>query len=116
MATKIYFSKAVYKKFLKSIEHFKKQDDLDRQESPRQIPLEWDSSIKNSIRGLCREDRRKYSDGFADELFEHVVELGLMIKSPYGGHMFPLPPNAEPLPTREQFVADIKQRLEDLNA
>ena len=116
MATKIYFSKAVYKKFLKAVEHFKKQDDVDRQESPRQVPLEWDSSIKDSIRRLCREDRRRYSDEFADELFDHLVELNLMIKSPYGGHMFPLPPNSEPLPTREEFVEDIKRRLDDLNA
>lgn len=116
MATKIYFSKVVYKKFLKAIEHFKKQDDLDRQESPRLIPLEWDPSIKNSIRKLCQEDRRRYSEEFAEELLEHATGLGLLIKSPYGGHMFPLPPNSDPLPTREEFVADIKQRLDDLNA
>lgn len=112
----IFFQKHTFKKLIKSIEHLKSQDDLDRKENPSRVPMEWDSSIKELIRISCREDHKRYTEDFANNFIEEMlVEKGLLVKSPYGGHMFPLPAGVT-LPSKEEFVAMIHAKLDILGA
>lgn len=108
----IFFQKHTFKKLMKSIEFLKAQDDLDRKESPKRIPIEWDSSIKERIRNACREDKKQYTEAFANNFIEEMlVEKGILIKSPYGGHMFP---HNQTLPSKEEFIASIHKELSAL--
>jgi len=109
----IYFTKTIYKEFLKSIEFLKKQDDEDRNEDPKRIPLEWDISIKEQIRKYCRKDHKRYTEEFAEDVMRHLVEKGILIKSPYGGYMFPLPTGTN-LPSKTEFIEKVMRDMQIL--
>lgn len=106
----------MYRKFLKSIEKIKAFHDLDRVENPGAVPAEIDIPVIDSIRRHCFEDRRRYSDGFANLVFEHLVEKAIIVKSPYGGHMFPY---VGDLPSEEEVrdrVQKVMNRIYGVNS
>lgn len=98
----------VYRKFLKSIEVIKQRHDQDRVEHPSAMPTEIDIPVRESVRRHCQEDRRRFSEPFAKEVFEHLVDKGLIVPSPYGGHMFPYSGN---LPSREEVEDRVNEIL-----
>jgi len=91
--------------------------DKDRIDHPETVPYEIDHSLKSNIERHVREGRVQYIGGrsgmevVVNETIEYLVTKGLIIKSPYGGHMFPLPTGIV-LPTKEQFIKQTEAKLD----
>jgi len=106
--------KAVYSKVLQGLKHIRKQWDEDRAEDPKRVPYEIDSQLRSLIERCMREGKMRRSEDLVQWTINYLVEKGHIVWSPYGGLMFPLPPDAEPLPSKEEFLRDVESRIDDL--
>lgn len=107
----------VYNKVLASLKFIKKQWDEDREENPSSVPYDIDSSLRMAIERHMREGHVRYHgsshrEQLIDGTVDYLREKGLIVRSPYGGHMFPLPDDHDPLPSKDELVEDIKKRLD----
>lgn len=106
--------KAVYSKVIQGLRHIRKQWDEDRAEDPKRVPYEIDSQLRSMIERCIREGHMRRSAGLVDWTIDYLVEKGEIVRSPYGGHMFPLPPDAEPLPSKEEFIRQVESKIKDI--
>lgn len=109
-------TKIVYKKVLKSLEHIRNQWEEDRRENPRAVPYEIDDQLRSAIERHIREGRMNcHGKGdveyLVNQTIEYLLDKKLVTGSPYGGIMFPLPPDHPPLPTKEELVAAVRKQL-----
>jgi hypothetical protein len=106
--------KIVYGKVMGSLKKMRTNWEQDRVENPNTVPYEIDISLRHSIETHMREGgvsvNRHVREQMIDEAFEYLVKQGTIVKSPYGGHMFPLPEGTT-LPTREEFIETVKKTL-----
>lgn len=107
--------KLVYSKVLQSLTKIRKNWDEDRKENPTQVPYEIDSELKMAIERQIREGKvncnKRDMEILTSKTIDYLASKGLIIKSPYGGHMFPLPAGVE-LPTKEAFIKQTKAHLD----
>jgi len=91
----------IYKKVLKSLEHYKAQDDNDS------LPIEWGRSIERSIWTHCRSANHHVTQDDVDELMDYFVETGKLQIHPLGGFMFP----KENVASKEEMIKKLKARV-----
>lgn len=108
--------KQVYSKIVQSLRDLKKSWDQDRVENPNQVPYEIDMSLRAAIERHVREGRvncygRQDMAILVDQTIEYLAAKGLIVKSPYGGHMFQVPVGTV-LPTKEQFIKQTEAKLD----
>ena len=96
----------VYKKVLKSLDHYKKQHLEDRAENPGRAPIGWRISIETAISHICRENRVRATPEVVDETIQYLVKNGHLVDY-HGDLTFP----GEPLPSKEEIK---RQALIDL--
>jgi len=106
----------VHSKIMQSLRKMKEAWDQDRIDNPSQVPYEIDMSLKASIERHVREGRvqhngRQGMEALIQETYDYLLKKGNIIKSPYGGHMFPLPEGVT-LPTKEQFIKQTEAKLD----
>ena len=106
--------KADYSKVIQGLRHIRKQWDEDRAEDPKRVPYEIDNQLRSLIERCMREGKMRRSEGMVQWTIDYLVEKGQIVRSPYGGLMFPLPPDAEPLPSREEFLWDVESKIKDM--
>jgi len=106
--------KNVYSKVLQGLNHIRKQWDEDRAEDPKRVPYEIDMQLRLLIERCMREGKVRRSEEFIRWTVDYLVEKGLIVRSPYGGHMFPLPPDAEPLPSKEEFIKQLESKIDEI--
>lgn len=111
--------KKAYNKVLQGLKHIRANWDEDRVENPRSVPYEIDNELDILIERCIREERvnchgTSNRDILIKQTKHYLIEKGLVVGSPYGGIMFPLPEDNAPLPSKEEFIADVKKRL-DIN-
>ena len=109
--------KKVYSQVLQKLRHIKTQWDEDRIENPKRVPYEIDSQLRHLIDACITEGHvhchgNKNREILIDQTVNYMVEKGILIGSPYGGVMFPLPVDAPPLPSEEELIAEIHRQLE----
>lgn len=106
--------KNVYSKVIQSLKKMKTDWDEDRKENPSTVPYEIDSQLTMSIENHMREGHvhcsRQERDRLVKETFEYLCSRNMIVKSPYGGHMFPIPKDMA-LPTREELIEQTKKQL-----
>lgn len=89
----------VYKKILKSVSHYEKQDDKNG------FPIDWEASLRRSIERILREGRQPKEA--VNGVFESLVREGRLIHHPLGGYMFP----RKDVPSREELMAEVQRLL-----
>ena len=106
--------KKVYNKVLQRIAVIKKDWEEDRQACPSAVPYEVGNEILWAIRHAMREDHRRYRDDIEGvETLVYLASKGVIVSSGYGGYMFPLPEGHAPLPTKEELINHIMNRLDE---
>lgn len=110
--------KKAYSKVIQGLRHIKKQWDEDRAENPNTVPYEIDSSLRPLIARCAREERanvygNKDMEILCDQTIKYLVDKGILVGSPYGGVMFPLPKDHAPLPSKEELAKDVKKKIRD---
>lgn len=106
--------KLVYSKVIQSLKKMEINWKQDRIDNPKMAPYEIDSSLVMSIENAMREghmgmnlqDKKRV----VQETFEYLVNKGLIVKSPYGGHIFPLPEGTI-IPTKNELIRQIEYSL-----
>lgn len=106
--------KATYSKIIQGLRHIRKQWDEDRAEDPKRVPYEIDSQLRAMIERRLREGHVRCNESTVSWTIDYLAEKGEIVRSPYGGYMFPLPPDAEPLPSKEEFLRDVESKLRDM--
>ena len=105
MQNKAILPKLTYSKVIQSLKKLQQHWEQDRKENP--VPYEIDTSLRRAIETAMRETNvtgpNQYKQNMVDETIEYLYHKGIIIKSPYGGHYFPLPPGTQ-LPTKEQLI------------
>ena len=97
-------SKKTYGQVVRNLDHYRKQDEEDRQENPTALPIDWRSSLAQMIENTVRDNHERCYKGLADQVLEYLAGKGLLI--PYhGGYAFP----GKELPSQEE----IKKRAEE---
>lgn len=66
-----------YRKVLKVVEHYRKQDDEDRDENPGGIPIGWGSSIRSGIERVFREEGIHRSR--VDEVISYLIKNKILV-------------------------------------
>jgi hypothetical protein len=110
--------KRVYSKVVQRLKSMNEAWLLDRAEHPRQTPYEIDVEFRNFVERTLRDEKVYYRsnierDYAINELFSYLVKTGKIVKSSYGGHMFSLPKDHDPLPGPEEMR---KQTVEKMNS
>jgi len=104
--------KTVYSKVIQGLRHIKKQWDDDRLEDPKRVPYEVDNQLRSMIERCMQEGKMQRSTVAIQDTIDYLLEKKELMKSPYGGIMFPLPTDAEPLPSKEEFIKQTKQIMD----
>lgn len=96
--------KKAYKLVLASVEHYRKQDEMDRKESPGRMPAGWGIPLRMSFEKIVRETHKYHGresvKTAVEETLRYLVEKGILID--YHGD-FTFPSRAEELPTKAQI-------------
>lgn len=108
--------KKAYSKVIQGLKHIKKQWDEDRVENPSQVPYEIDSELRSLIARCAREENANVGGNrnmeiLCDRTITYLVEKKIIVRSPYGGVMFPLPEDHAPLPSRDELVQHIRDQM-----
>jgi hypothetical protein len=107
--------KAAYGKVLISVEHYRKQDELDRKENPHAMPVGWGIPLRNSISKIARETGKYHGrdsvDRAVEETLRYLVGKGILID--YCGD-FSFPANKDKLPTETQIKQHAEQMVKEL--
>lgn len=107
--------KLVYSKVLQSLRKMKIAWDQDRVDNPQLAPYEIDISLKMHIEAAMREGKMNMSIADREvvviETIDYLRSKGLIVKSPYGGHIFPLPDGVS-IPTKEEMVKRAKEEVD----
>jgi hypothetical protein len=106
--------KPVYSKIVQALKKMRVAWEADRAEDPNRAPYEIDSQLKMTIEREMREGRMSMDNTTRDqkiqETFAYLEKQGLITKSPYGGHFFPLPKDTV-IPTKEELIAQTKKTI-----
>lgn len=107
--------KRIYSNVIQGLKKMHKSWLEDRAENPHVVPYEIDSCLKMLIERCMNEGRmvthgRENRERIVLATMSYLVEKGLIVKSPYGGHFFPLPDDTV-LPSKEQLISNVKKRL-----
>ena len=106
--------KQVYSKIIQALKKMKTAWEADRAEDPNRAPYEIDIQLKMTIEREIREGRMSMNNADRDqqinETIAYLENKGLITKSPYGGHFFPLP-DGTTIPTKEELIAQTKKTL-----
>jgi Cft2 family RNA processing exonuclease len=90
----------------------------DRVENPHMVPYEIDCELDRMIVDEARKDGMRVSNRDSEELCRQVKNYlctkGIIVGSPFGGVMFPLPKDHAPLPSKEQFVENVKNEIDKI--
>jgi hypothetical protein len=107
--------KLVYSKVVQALKKMKEHWDLDRVENPNMAPYEIDIPLRAKIETAMREGGmhlpRDAKERTVEGTFDYLRSKGLIVRSPYGGHFFPLPPGAV-IPTKEQLMKRINADID----
>ena len=106
--------KLVYSKVMQDLKRIRKNWDEDRAENPTRVPYEIDSELRYSIENAMREGGMRRDPEAVQDTIEYLIGKKIVVGSPYGGIMFPLPEDAPPLPTRKDLIEQTKERLKNL--
>lgn len=99
----------IFKKVLKSVEHYRKQDDSDNA-----VPMDWSGAIDQAIRKHMREGHERCTDETVRATIQYLIEKGHVLQHPWGGVMFPRSDAAPPMPTMEEHKKDVMKAAEEL--
>lgn len=103
-------SKKTYNQVKKKLDQFRQQNDRDRLENPKSVPIDWKSSLMSMVEYTVRENRERFHKELAEAALESFVKQGLLV--PYcGGCAFP---QSEPLPTADDIEAQALANLQRL--
>ena len=82
----ILVSRVVYRKILKMVEHYKKQDEQDRLENPERLPTSWGSSLTFSLERILRENKVRNSKDLVPRILNNLVKTKhlIMVYGDYG--------------------------------
>lgn len=109
--------KRAFSKVVQSLKRIEQNWLQDRKDNPNTVPYEIDSELTSAIERALREEgvsvSRDQRSRLVFDCVAYLVKTGKIVKSPYGGHMFNVPDGHEPLPSRDEFVADALKRLND---
>lgn len=94
-------SKKTYRAVVRGLDHFRKQHEEDRRESPNAIPPEWGSPIEGMIRRIARENGEHLPKDTPRLVLDYLCKQGLLVHYA-GGVTFP---TDEPLPTEGEIRA-----------
>lgn len=107
--------KIVYGKVLTSLKKMRTNWEQDRLDHPNTVPYEIDESLRYVIEKHLRDSGTRLDPHsryqMISEAFDYLVKQNLIVKSPYGGHMFPMPEGTK-LPTRQEIIENTKRILE----
>lgn len=99
-------SKRTYRQVVKKLEHYKAQDQQDRQENPHAIPIDWAPSLTTMIEATLRENHERCPRELPRQVLEYLADKGMLV--PYcGGFAFP----GKDLPTEEEIVDLVEKNL-----
>lgn len=73
-------SRMCYRKVLKVVEHYRKQDEDDRRETPNRIPTSWGIPLRHSIEQTIREVDKTCPRGLPDQVLDMLYRQGHLIK------------------------------------
>lgn len=107
--------KLVYSKVVQSLKKMKVHWDQDRVDNPNMAPYEIDMSLKAHIETALREGKiglsRTEKEVVINETIDYLRDKGMIVRSPYGGHIFPLPPGAV-IPTKEEMIKRTQREID----
>jgi hypothetical protein len=104
-------SKKSYRQVVKSLDHYRKQNEEDRKENPNSIPIDWKSSLLMMVERTVRDNRERWSKEMGIEVLEYLVTQKLLV--PYhGGYTFP----GQYIPSKEEIQQEIAKSLKQLTA
>ena len=82
----ILVSRVVYRKILKMVEHYKKQDEQDKLEHPDRIPTSWGSALTFSLERILRENKVRNAKDLVPRILNNLVKTKhlIMVYGDYG--------------------------------
>ena len=102
--------KTTYKKIVKNLEHYKKQNDDDQKENPNAIRIDWKPPLLQMVENTLRKNHQPCPKGIAEEILEYLTDKGLLINY-LGGYTFP----GTITQTREEIINKTKEVLRRIN-
>jgi len=110
--------KKAYSKVIQGLKRIKKNWDADRIENPSKVPYEIDIELKMLIEQCTREAGVYCNNRDRETLIQatcaYLIKVGQITGSPYGGYMFPLPEDHASLPTKVDFIEQVKKDMNKL--
>jgi hypothetical protein len=101
--------RTVYKKCLKVVDFYRKQDEEDRKENENRIPIGWKSSLQTSLESILRENRIRNPREEVQQLIRGFVKQNLLVEW-LGDLVFP----RESLMPPEEAESLIRQQVQQL--